>query len=427
MQAAGFCGLDFGTSNSSLGIMHNNMPSLVMLEDDRDTIPSAVFYNTDDDDKNPVLSFGRQAIKNYSTGYEGRLMRSFKSLLGTSLIHDKTQIGQKNIAFCDIFSDFIKHIKVQSERHCGYTLDSVVCGRPVFFVDNNVDADKKAQDFLEDILKKQGFKNVLFQYEPVAAALDYEHNITTEHLALIIDLGGGTSDFSVVRVSPERHKQSNRLSDVLATQGVHIGGNDFDRVLSLKSVMPYLGYGSMMRTDFDEKILSVPVSYFHDLATWHKINFLYSDNVMRDISQIYRYCLQPDLLKRLITILKNHDGHRLGLTIEAMKIALTSTDTVQLDLNFIEKNFDIDFNKTLLDDTLNAQIDTLKATIYATLKAAGINANQIKVVFLAGGSTAIPAVRQALTACVPCATIVDGNRFGSIGMGLTLDARNRFG
>ena len=164
MQALRFCGLDFGTSNSSLGIMKNDTPCLINLEQDNQTIPSAVFYNTDEDEKNPVLSFGRQAISHYSQGYGGRLMRSFKSLLGTSLIHEKTQIGQKNIPFEDIFSVFIRHLKTHAQTQCGYDLDSVVCGRPVFFVDDNPQADTKAQDFLDMILKKQLKKVVNWQF-----------------------------------------------------------------------------------------------------------------------------------------------------------------------------------------------------------------------------------------------------------------------
>lgn len=426
MQSSGFCGLDFGTSNSALGVIKDNIPQLVALEQDKDTIPSAIFYNTEDDDRHPAPSFGREAIENYSVGYEGRLMRSLKSVLGTSLIHDKTQIGKKNVPFEEILSDFIGHVKKQAEKNCGYNLTSIVCGRPVFFIDDNPEADKKAQDFLENILKKQGFQNILFQYEPVAAALDYEQHITQEHLALIIDLGGGTSDFSVVRVSPEAHKRSHRASDVLSNHGIHIGGNDFDRVLSLKTVMPHLGYGTMMRSDFEDKILDLPVFYFHDLATWQKINFLYSDAVMREMLKIYRTSLNPDLLARFITVLKNHDGHRLALAIEQAKIELTLLETTDLDLKFIEKDFFVLLNKILLNEALTEQIERLKATLYLTLDSAGITPEKINVVFLAGGSTSIPTVRNALVECVPSAQIIEGNRFGSIGMGLTLDAKYHF-
>jgi hypothetical chaperone protein len=137
MKKFSFCGLDFGTSNSSLGIINHNAPYLIPLEEDKDTIPSAVFFNIDDDERNPIPYFGKQAIKQYSDGYSGRLIRSFKSLLGTSLINDKTQIGQKNISFEDIISVFVKHIKTQAQKHCDFELESVVCGRPVFFIDNN--------------------------------------------------------------------------------------------------------------------------------------------------------------------------------------------------------------------------------------------------------------------------------------------------
>ena len=426
MKKFSFCGLDFGTSNSSLGVINHSAPYLIPLEGDKDTIPSAVFYNIDDDERNPIPYFGKQAIKQYSDGYSGRLIRSFKSLLGTSLINDKTQIGQKNISFEDIISVFVKHLKTQAEKNCGFTLESVVCGRPVFFIDNNPEADKKAQNVLEAVLKKQGFKNILFQYEPVAAALDYEHTITQEHLALIVDLGGGTSDFSVVRVSPQAHKRLSRASDILSTQGIHIGGNDFDKILSLKKIMPYLGYGTMMRSDFDDKILELPVAYFHDLATWQKINFLYTDNVMRDIFKIHLQSLSPHLVNRLMSIIKNHDGHRLALSTEQMKINLTSQHVTELNLDFIEKNFSIQCDKSLLDNILNDSIEALKTTLYQTLQMAHISPEKIDVVFLVGGSTSIPAVRNGLIQCVPTARIIDGNRFGSIGLGLTLEAQRHF-
>lgn len=426
MKQAQFCGLDFGTSNSSLGIVRDAVPFLVPLEDTKETIPTAVFYNTDADEKNPLLHFGRDAITHYSQGYGGRLMRSFKSLLGTSLITEKTQIGQKNIPFESIFGAFIHHIKTTAESYTNSPINSVVCGRPVFFVDDNPQADTQAQDFLEMILKKQGFENILFQYEPIAAALDYEQTIASEHLALIIDLGGGTSDFSVVRVSPLRHKQSDRSTDILSTQGVHIGGNDFDRLLSLNAVMPHLGYNSLMRSDFDDKILTVPVSYFHDLATWHKINFLYADSLMRDVIKIHRVSLSPDLLARLIKILKNHLGHLLALELEKMKISLTTDNHTRLDLNFIEKDFFVDFTKQLLNESLSDYADKLGVTLQSTLKAAQVTTDNIKAVFLVGGSTAIPIIRDSLTKIFTNATIIEGNRFGSIGIGLTIDANNRF-
>src|SRR5690606_23202398 len=120
----------------------------------------------------------------------------------------------------------------------------VVMGRPVQFVDDDPVADREAQGQLEAAVRAQGFSEIAFQFEPIAAALDYERQVTAERLALIVDLGGGTSDFTIIRVGPERARKVDRADDILATAGVHIGGTDFDRLLSMSRVMPELGLGS---------------------------------------------------------------------------------------------------------------------------------------------------------------------------------------
>src|SRR6185436_8278950 len=131
--------------------------------------------------------------------------------------------------------------------------------------------DRQAEATLGEIARGIGFKDVTFQFEPIAAALDYERQVTREEIALIADIGGGTSDFSIVRLSPDRHRKVDRKDDILANDGVRIGGTDFDRRLNLGSLMPLLGYNSPMK----RVGLGAPSSYFHDLATWSSINRMY--------------------------------------------------------------------------------------------------------------------------------------------------------
>ncbi len=168
-------------------------------------------------------------------------------------------------------------------------VDSVVCGRPVHFVDDDPVADAAAQKQLEGAVRAQGFKHVEFQFEPIAAALDYERQVTGERLALIVDLGGGTSDFSVVRVSPERARAKDRSGDILSTAGVHIGGTDFDRLLSMSKVMPELGLGT--RTLDGKRHL--PVAPYYDLSTWHRINRLYTAQALRELRSTEREAQAP--------------------------------------------------------------------------------------------------------------------------------------
>ena len=209
------CGLDFGTSNTTLGHSVDRAPALVLLESGQATIPSAVFYGSDGD-----VLIGRMAINEYVDGSPGRLMRSLKSVLGTPLIDETTQVGCERCKFRDIISHYLAAVKRRAEQAVGREFRNVVHGRPVHFVNDEPDADREAEQSLREIARKVGFEDVTFQFEPIAAALDYERQISREEIALIADIGGGTSDFSIVRLSPERLRKSERAQDILANDGV---------------------------------------------------------------------------------------------------------------------------------------------------------------------------------------------------------------
>ena len=236
------CGLDFGTSNTTLGTMVGNVPVLAALETGHTTIPSAIFYQADG-----AVLIGRKAIESYVEGAPGRLMRSLKSVLGTALIEETTRLGRQRTSFRDVIAYYLGAIKRRAEQATGRELRHVVHGRPVHFVDNAPDADRKAEQTLHEIAREIGFDEVTFQFEPIAASLDYERQISAEEIALIADIGGGTSDFSIVRLGPDRHGKADRSADILANDGVRIGGTDFDRQLSLGVVMPLFGFGSPMQ------------------------------------------------------------------------------------------------------------------------------------------------------------------------------------
>ncbi len=195
------CGVDFGTSNSTVGWWRPDSAPLLALEDGKITLPSVIFFNVEE--RRPV--YGRQALGEYLEGYEGRLMRSLKSLLGSSLIDGSTEVQGRSIPFRVLLTRlFIGQLKARGEAAAGQAFDAVVLGRPVFFVDDDPEADREAQDTLVQVANKLGFKDVSFQYEPLAAAFDYERSIEREELVLIVDIGGGTSDFSLVRLAPGR-------------------------------------------------------------------------------------------------------------------------------------------------------------------------------------------------------------------------------
>src|ERR1700736_1323045 len=280
------CGLDFGTSNTTFGSMVGDVPSLLALESGQTTIPSAIFYERDG-----AVLIGRRAIDAYVDGVPGRLMRSLKSVLGTALIDETTQVGRGRSSFRDVIAYYLGAVKRRAEQAAGRAFLNVVHGRPVHFVDNAPAADRKAEATLLAIAREMGFTNAPFHLEPIAAALDYERQIAREEIALIADIGGGTSDFSIVRLSPDRHRKAERQGDILANDGVRIGGTDFDRRLSLGVLMPLLGYRSAMK----RAGLDAPSSYFHDLATWSSINRMYEPRVMSEIRRVRRESREPKL------------------------------------------------------------------------------------------------------------------------------------
>ncbi|TPL58721.1 Hsp70 family protein [Mesorhizobium sp. B2-4-2] len=414
-----FAGIDFGTSNSTVGVVRSGQPHLVALEGGEVTLPSAVFFNFEDN----RTCFGRHAIANYTDSVEGRLMRSLKSVLGSALAQEKTRIKARSIGFMEIVGLFLGHLRKRLEEDAGGAVESVVLGRPVQFVDDDAEADARAQSELEGAARAQGFKHIAFQFEPIAAALDYEQKVTREELALIIDMGGGTSDFSIVRVSPQRARSLDRKDDILASRGIHIGGTDFDRLLSIAHVMPELGYLSPTK---DGK-RNLPASYFIDLATWQRINLVYTAKAMMHLRQIRYEAERADLVDRFIHIVEHRYGHALAALVERAKIELTDKVSADVEVRLPEVQFAAEITRKALDATIARDIERVAATVGQTIGDAGVKSSDITAVFLTGGSTAIPLARQKILSLVPQASVIEGDMFGSVGLGLSLDAQRKFG
>lgn len=413
-------GIDFGTSNSTVGFSEKGRPRLIALESGKLTIPSAIFYDTEE----KQTLFGRRAIATYVENCEGRLLRALKSILGSSLIDDTTQVGGRRQSFKAIIGEFLSHLKTTAEQGLGREVDSVVLGRPVCFVDDDPVADLAAQNQLEQAARSVGFTHIQFQYEPIAAALDYEQSVGSEELALIADIGGGTSDFSLVRVSPERRGQVDRKGDILANTGVHVGGTDLDRKLSLSEIMPLLGYQTPQRARPE---LDLPSSFFHDLATWHKIMLLYNNKTHRALQDMRYVAAREDLVDRLIQIVKHHDGHRLAGDVELAKIALSQQEQTSLKLGYVEAGLEIKLHRDRFESATEVEHDKIAKQIRECLVLAKVKASQVNTLFLTGGTTAIPSVLDVCKKAVPHARVVAGDKLGSVGIGLAIDAGIKFG
>lgn len=414
------CGLDFGTSNSTLGIAGTGGPQLQPLEAGHLTIPSAIFFGAE---RHEAFLIGREANAAYVDGAQGRLMRSLKSILGSQLIDEKTQIPRHRISFKDVITRYVAELKARAERRVGQEITRVVHGRPVHFVDNDHDADRRAEQALAAIARAAGFREVSFQYEPVAAAFDFERQTSRECLALIADIGGGTSDFTVVRLAGQRQGKADRSSDILASDGIRLGGTDFDCYLGMESFMPHFGYGSLQKRGD----IALPSAPFWDLCTWSSVHHLYETKRLSELKSIRYSAQKPELFNRLLKVVQGRLGHRVLLDVEHAKIVLSSEEVAASHLNWLEEGLNITSTRHRFENSTTRHFEKLRAVANACVAAAGLRANQIGALFFTGGTSLVPSVRRAIAMDFPSAEIIHGDQFGSVGLGLAIEAHRRYG
>lgn len=416
MHAAGF---DFGTSNSAIGIVKDSQSTLAPIENGATMVPTAVFFDFADRDK---PSYGRSAVDAYVNGNDGRLMRGLKTILSTNLITERTALSKRSIALTDVIAMFSRHLRLKAEEAIGSPLDAVVHGRPVRFVEGDDALDRKAEETLANLARQAGYNEVSFLYEPVAAAAQYEESSNREELIMVADIGGGTSDFSIVRIGPGRRARPDRKDDILANTGVRVGGTDFDRHLSMKSVMPLLGLG----TELLAKQLPMPKSTFADLAWWPTINLCYTPRILRDAREVHRQAIEPDKTERLVTVLQKQLGHRMAFAVEAGKIELTDQDVATIPLSFVEASLHAKAERQDFNDAISNEILRLRMSIWNCLALAGVDSANIDTVFMTGGSSRVPAIEALLREELPDANIRRGDDFLSVALGLTLEAQSRY-
>ena len=400
-------GIDFGTSNTAIAAVHGNDVRLTEIEPGETSIPTAIFYEAD----TRSFTIGNAALEIYSEGEEGRLMRSIKSILGTELIEDTTQLDGRRIPFQKVISDFLARSIHQIEKTAQDSIDLVVQGRPVSFNDTDPARDKRAQDVLETCLKEIGVKDVSFIPEPVAAAHSVDFPVGRENLAFVVDIGGGTSDFSVVRVSDD-----NEGFDVLASSGVYLGGNDFDRILSYFELTPLFGRLETL----SENGLPVPVAPYVTLSDWKSHNMLYLPAMRREIDWLIKHSPESAGLRAFSHLVSNFEGGLYAHKTEAMKIELSQAQAATFKYtagrNLLEKSV----SRGEFDGFISDTISNMDKAAQACLVSAGIVTEQVSDILMVGGSTLIPAVETRFVRQFENARILENDRFSAVARGLAI-------
>lgn len=425
-----FCAVDFGTSNSAIAIpAPGGGMALVDLEAGQPTMPTAVFYQVEGRAAHepPLPLYGRAALAAYVEGHEGRLMRSMKSVLGSTLADQQTEVGAGHtVRYLDIVGGYLQHLRKLAESAAGAPLSRVVLGRPVFFVDDEPARDAQAQDALAAAARSIGFAEVSFQFEPIAAALDYELRLGEEQLVLVADIGGGTSDFSLVRVGPERRTRLDRRDDILANHGVHVAGTDFDRQVDLATVLPHCGYRGLGPALAGSAPREVPSRVYFDLSTWHLVNTVYTAPRVHELRRMRSFYGDPRQHDRLMTVVEEHLGHALLGRAEAAKIAVAEGGATEIDLGLLERGLAASLDEAQAVQALEADLERIVQAARETLRAAAVDPADVDVLYLTGGSTGFTPLVRRIAAAVPQARAIQGDRHASVAQGLGVHAQRLY-
>jgi len=410
-------GIDFGTSNTAAGIAVDGVPQLIALEAEAQTLPTAVFF----DFEAKEVRIGAAASDALLAGAEGRYMRGLKSLLGTRLMRERRVLLGERLDFIDIVARFLATVKSRAEAATGSRFDAVLSGRPVRFHSADGARDAQALTDLREAYGRAGFDHVDFMNEPEAAALANRAALQPGDLGLVVDIGGGTSDFTLFR------QRGNDEIDILASHGIRLGGTDFDRWLSIGRVMPQLGMGSEIRHAFGGDTHLAPNAIFNDLATWAKIPFLYGPDTRKAAADLYKFAEHPKRLARLIKVLDEELGHDLAFAVEAGKIRANGAGAEGdaepvIDVSMLKPRATLPLPRDWMRKRLSKQAEKIGAAAEATLDDAGIEAAAVDRLIFVGGSSLMEVVEAALRARFPRAELHRGAALTAIVEGLALSS-----
>ena len=440
-----FVGFDYGTANCSIAVMQDGKPSLLKMENNSTLLPSmlcaptreavsewlyrhhevpatgaetqallrrAVSFNREEDIDVQAASvqFGLSSLRQYvEDPEEVYFVKSPKSFLGAGGLKPP-QIA----LFEDLVCAMMLHIRKQSETQLPEAIDQAVIGRPINFQGlGGTDANAQAQGILERAAKRAGFRDVVFQYEPVAAGLDFEATLQEEKRVLVVDIGGGTTDCSLLLMGPKWHDRLDRENSLLGHSGCRVGGNDLDIALAFKNLMPLLGMGGQT-----EKGIALPV-----LPWWNAIAIndvpaqtdFYSTANGRQLNDMLRDARDADKVALLLKVWKQRLGYRLVRSAEESKIALSEQVQTQAQLPFISESLSTAIDQMGLEAALDQPLRRILEQVQLALDSSEATP---EVIYLTGGSARSPIIKKALAQALPGIPIAGGDDFGSVTAGL---------
>lgn len=456
-----FAGLDYGTSNCSIGLWRNDRARLVPLEDERTLIPSTVYAPRQDlvlqsidktryaladrarlvaalrdraeraerawrdqqltlrDRASDELLFGSAAMEaHFAAPDEGFYVKSPKSFLGARGLNEDVRAR-----FVAIVSAMIANIRDKAQQFAHDSVDRVVIGRPVNFQGaGGEDDNRRALAMVEQAAREAGFVQVEFLFEPMAAAMELEARLTREQKVLVIDIGGGTTDCSFVRIGPARRDHLDRMADVLGHTGERIGGNDYDQLLGFHALMPALGLGSHLNNGLPvPNVICMDAVSINDVTAQQRF---YGAELRGRLQAYVHEAVEPLKLRRLLQLREGRMTFRFVRAAELTKIALSDAATVPTELGFLEPQLCIEVTRDQFELAAQRLLVHLKGLVSEVLRRGQV---QPDAIYLTGGMARSVLVRTALAQALPNIEVIDSDHFASVTEGLTLWARRLFG
>ncbi len=422
-----FVGLDFGTSNGALAILSpdgtTRLASFATASGAAEVFPSVLYMTAGPPPARARRSFaGHQATARYLAADDhrsGRFLQSLKSYLADRRFTDTAVLG-KRYALEDLVALIIRHLVHDAGLTHGADV-AVVVGRPVRFAGADDEAeDERSERRLQECLRRAGIEHVTFEFEPVAAAYAYEQRLTRDELILIGDFGGGTSDFTIVRVGPGARREGR--GRILGTAGIGIAGDAFDRVLVRHVVAPRLGMGSDYLSPPD-RVLPIPVWPYEKLERWHYLSFLRTPDTIAMLERLRRAAQQPAAIGALLSLIQNDLGLPLHQSVQRAKFALSVRHETAFRFEAADVSMRVRITRAEFEGWASEEAARLGATIDHLMAASGVAPSAVDRVFLTGGTSFVPMVRRLFVERFGAGKITGGGELTAVATGLALRAR----
>jgi hypothetical chaperone protein len=412
--------LDFGTTNSLLAAAAPGRTfepvALDPLATDPTILRSALHFTTADD-----VVFGQAALQRYiGSGLRGRLLRSIKRHL-PSTSFDSTRIGHARVTIEDMTSTILRAMRQTACRTFDTDVDRVLLGRPARFSEVTRE-DELAEARLAQAARMAGFREIWFCYEPVAAAYDFAERFEQARTVLIADFGGGTSDFTVVRMRPNDFSSE----DVLAVGGIAKAGDALDGALVRRVVAPLFGSLAPYRVPSGSNLLTMPGDLLRLLCSPARLTLADRSTVLQSLDRICHGLVHgddADKLSRYQTLIADAVGFQFYESVETSKVELSRADSVQLRFDYPGIDLNHAITRTQFEGAVDFPLQQILESLDRTLLSAGLAPNEIEIACLTGGTSLVPVLESSLRAKLPGAQVVRLRSHHSVVQGLARCAR----